>query len=169
MPHKPQPVTAGLRHHFVRHSSCGIRMSRCGGHAWDHQNVTWLHQNIIWWGLALSVSDHGAQLTRLTLLPVTCRLPVIRPRHPPSALAYHIEMPSLEIAIDSGLVVGFADTFPLSDRSTAQQIAQGANGGKEPVLKWLVSHRWSGHAGRRGWRVMNGSGSEVESALRRRA
>lgn len=48
-------------------------------------------------------------------------------------------MSSVEIAIDSGPVLGFADTFPLSDRSTAEQIAQGANGGQPPVLKWLVS------------------------------
>lgn len=45
----------------------------------------------------------------------------------------------LRIQTTSGPVLGFADTYPLRDRSAASEIEQGREGGNEPVWKWLVS------------------------------
>lgn len=58
--------------------------------------------------------------------------------------------PELLVQTTNGPVRGFADTFGLRDSSAATEIAGGADGGKKPVLKWLVSrlarqrHVWSG-------------------------
>ena len=48
----------------------------------------------------------------------------------------------LTIQTTAGPVQGFADTYPLRDRSAASEVEEGGNGGKEPVWKWLVSLAW---------------------------
>lgn len=37
-----------------------------------------------------------------------------------------------------GPVIGFADTFPAGDRSSASRVLKGEDGGKPAVNKWLV-------------------------------
>ncbi|KAI5476522.1 carboxylesterase type B [Pseudohyphozyma bogoriensis] len=44
---------------------------------------------------------------------------------------------SLEVATASGPILGFADTFPLRDRSSAEEVHSGADGGRDAVWKWL--------------------------------
>lgn len=39
-----------------------------------------------------------------------------------------------------GPVLGFKDTHPISDRSTAQLAVKGETGKQSPINKWLVSH-----------------------------
>lgn len=46
---------------------------------------------------------------------------------------------SLLVNTRSGPVLGFQDTFPISDRSNAELIAKGEIGQHSPVNKWLVS------------------------------
>lgn len=47
---------------------------------------------------------------------------------------------SLRVETTLGPVIGFADTYSLRDKSAAQEITEGKDGGLKPVLKWLVSH-----------------------------
>lgn len=47
-------------------------------------------------------------------------------------------IPMLQVKTTSGPVLGFCDTFPLSDHSHSDEIEAGADGGLAPVDKWLV-------------------------------